>query len=149
MQASCILTSGEGVLLICSLKWNPNNVPTTCKATKRFVYWSSLKQPKICGFEKKKLKKGNWRSDNFSFYILVILKGIDFHVTVYHFSDIVFALHFLLNSFPCRVWNIQHIIAEVWRAKRACGAPWVSKSTHPRKFGNHVTVHRPSVRTTG
>ena len=41
------------------------------------------------------------------------------------------------------------IIAELWRAKRACGAPWVSKSTHPRKFGNHVTVHRPSVRTTG
>ena len=28
------------------------------------------------------------------------------------------------------------------------GAPWVSKSTHHRKFGNHVTVHRPSVRTT-
>ena len=22
-------------------------------------------------------------------------------------------------------------------------APWVSKSAHPRKFGNHVTVHRP------
>ena len=34
-------------------------------------------------------------------------------------------------------------LAELWRAKRACGAPWVSKSTHPRKFGNHVTVHRP------
>ena len=34
------------------------------------------------------------------------------------------------------------------RAKRACGAPWVNKSTHPRKFGNHVT-DRPSVRTTG
>ena len=33
------------------------------------------------------------------------------------------------------------------------GAPWVSKSTHPRKFGNQVTVHRtndqPSIRTTG
>ena len=46
------------------------------------------------------------------------------------------------------------LLAELWRAKRACGAPWVSKSTHPRKFGNHVTVHRPqparpSVRTTG
>ena len=45
------------------------------------------------------------------------------------------------------------LIAELWRAKRACGAPWVSKSTRPRKFGNHVTVHRPparpSVRTTG
>ena len=34
-------------------------------------------------------------------------------------------------------------VAELWRAKRVCGAPWVSKSTHPRKFGNHVTVHRP------
>ena len=22
-------------------------------------------------------------------------------------------------------------------------APWLSKATHPRKFGNHVTVHRP------
>ena len=32
-------------------------------------------------------------------------------------------------------------LAELWRAKRACGAPWVSKSTHPRKFGYHVTVH--------
>ena len=42
------------------------------------------------------------------------------------------------------------LLAELWRAKRACGAPWVSKSTHPRKFGNHVTVDRqPSVRTTG
>ena len=35
------------------------------------------------------------------------------------------------------------LIAELWRAKRACGTPWVSKSTHPRKFGYHVTVHRP------
>ena len=41
---------------------------------------------------------------------------------------------------------IRDIIAELWRAKRACGAPWVSKSTHPRKFGNHVTVHRPPAR---
>ena len=37
-------------------------------------------------------------------------------------------------------------IAELWRAKRPCGAPWVSKSTHPRKFGNHVIVHRPPAR---
>ena len=35
------------------------------------------------------------------------------------------------------------------RAKHASRAPWLSKCTHPRKFGNHVTVHRPSVRTTG
>ena len=43
------------------------------------------------------------------------------------------------------------LIAEL-RAKRASGAPWVNKSTHPRKFGNHVTdrpTDRPSVRTTG
>ena len=38
------------------------------------------------------------------------------------------------------------LIAGLWRAKRACGAPWVSKSTRPRKFGNHVTVHRPPAR---
>ena len=48
----------------------------------------------------------------------------------------------------------KNFLEELWRAKRVCGAPWVSKSTHPRKFGNHVTVHRPparcpSVRTTG
>ena len=29
------------------------------------------------------------------------------------------------------------------RTKRASGAPWVNKSTHPRKFGYHVT-ERPS-----
>ena len=31
---------------------------------------------------------------------------------------------------------------------RASGAPWVTKSTHPRKFGNHVTLHQspPTVR---
>ena len=33
------------------------------------------------------------------------------------------------------------LLAEL-RAKRACGAPWVNKSTHPRKFGNHVTDRR-------
>ena len=34
-------------------------------------------------------------------------------------------------------------LAELWHAKLACEALWVSKSIHPRKFGNHVTVHRP------
>ena len=51
-------------------------------------------------------------------------------------------------------YYINNILAELWRAKRARGAPWVSKSTNPRKIGNHVTVQRPparcpSVRTTG
>ena len=58
----------------------------------------------------------------------------------------------LASSF--RMFRLQSsFLAELWRAKRACGAPWVSKSTHPIKFGNHVTVHRtnerPSVLTTG
>ena len=39
--------------------------------------------------------------------------------------------------------SLKCFIAELWRAKHACRAPWVSKSTHPRKFGNHVTVHHP------
>ena len=45
-----------------------------------------------------------------------------------------------------RLQNIRYLcmmLAELWQAKRASGAPWVSKSTHPRKFGNHVAVHRP------
>ena len=48
----------------------------------------------------------------------------------------------------CKIscWHNILVTAELWRAKRACGAPWVSKSTHPRKFGNHVTVHRPPAR---
>ena len=55
---------------------------------------------------------------------------------------------------PSSISKILHSGAP--RAKRACGAPWVNKSTHPRKFGNHVTdrpsdqpTDRPSVRTTG
>ena len=36
------------------------------------------------------------------------------------------------------------IIAELHA--RVGGAPLLSKSTHPRKFGNHVTVHRPTAR---
>ena len=44
------------------------------------------------------------------------------------------------------LYVILPFLAEPWRAKRVCGALWVSKSTHPRKFGNHVTVHRPPVR---
>ena len=44
------------------------------------------------------------------------------------------------------VMTMMIMIAELWRAKRACGAPCVSKSTHPRIFGNQVTVHRPPAR---
>ena len=37
---------------------------------------------------------------------------------------------------------VESVVAELWRSKRARGAPWVSKSSHPRKFVNHVSVHR-------
>ena len=37
-----------------------------------------------------------------------------------------------------------HVLRE---APRLGGARKLRKSTHPRKFGNHVTVHRPSSRT--
>ena len=50
--------------------------------------------------------------------------------------------HILLILTLVRQWDLKE-------PKMNSGAPWVSKSTHPRKFGNHVTVHRPSVRTTG
>ena len=51
------------------------------------------------------------------------------------------------NGYQLRIRFIRHSGAP--RAKRANKAPWVNKSTHPRKFGNHVTVHRPSICTTG
>ena len=35
------------------------------------------------------------------------------------------------------------LIAELHERREA---PWLSKSTYPRKFGHHVIVHRPSVR---
>ena len=41
------------------------------------------------------------------------------------------------------------IIAELLRAKRAHRSTMGRKmwlTTHPRKFGNHVTVHRPTAR---
>ena len=62
----------------------------------------------------------------------------------------------------CRSSNFLYIdLKDTWIWLEFCfskivlfsGAPWLSKSTHPRKFGYRVTVHRtnvrPSVRTTG
>ena len=34
-------------------------------------------------------------------------------------------------------------IGKLQRSSLSREAPWLSQSTHPRKFGNHVTVHRP------
>ena len=67
------------------------------------------------------------------------------------FPWLVESLILTLVTFQSWSMSVNSILAELWRAKRACGAPWVSKSTHPRKFGNHVTdrpSNRPSVRTT-
>ena len=52
----------------------------------------------------------------------------------------------ILPSHRCEAFeNLLHIDSGAPRAKGACGAPWVNKSTHPRKFGNHVT-ERPTDR---
>ena len=74
--------------------------------------------------------------------------------------SVTLLLRYLVTMIPCYsvtlllCYSVTLLLAELWHAKRAWGAPWVSKSTHPKKFGNHVTVHRPqparpSVRTTG
>ena len=52
----------------------------------------------------------------------------------------------MATRMPLQSWSWQ-IFSGAPRAKFACGAPWVNKSTHPRKFGNHVT-DRPSDRPT-
>ena len=56
-------------------------------------------------------------------------------------------------SFNCIIVCRSFVLAELLRAKRASGAPWVrnfGKPMRARKFGSHVTVRasvRASVRT--
>ena len=47
----------------------------------------------------------------------------------------------------CPFSTLPSLFSGAPRAKCARGAPWVNKSTHPRKFGYHVT-ERPSDRPT-
>ena len=49
------------------------------------------------------------------------------------------------NATPNLCWVFCAINSGAPRA-RVGGAPLLSKSFHPRKFGNHVTVHRPTDR---
>ena len=62
-------------------------------------------------------------------------------------THLVFVLSFtaclLQEPFRCRFGEFLILSCSGALAREACGAPWVSKSTHPRKFGNHLTVHRP------
>ena len=71
-------------------------------------------------------------------YFIVSRKGLFFQLQKLPVFGLFSKERHTTNS---PIWPV--LIAELRRAKRACGAPWVSKSTHPRKFGNHVTVHRP------
>ena len=64
------------------LRWNPNNVPTTCKPTikglaSRYVHWSFVKKPKIDGFEKNQKREIEVATVSL-YYILVIHKVFDF-----------------------------------------------------------------------
>ena len=105
---TCISTpsteaGGGGKLLpIHSLKWNPNDVLTTCKAISKglasgFVYWSyALRQnPLINGLEKKR-KHGGRRRDCFSLSYF----GHSQIYWVYVGFQTVCGFLFLLNNFP-------------------------------------------------
>ena len=87
----------------------------------------------------------NSRHNNFTFSHVLTFRSIC------HFVAICKRKHIFCKMVTNWVKRkrMKTFIAEVWRAKRACGAPWVSNSTHLKKIGEHVTVHRPSVRTTG
>ena len=99
---SIILTSGEGVLLLCSPKSNPNNFPQLAKQPGDLFTDHLLNNQRSVVLRKNKNKKGKLKVRQF--IILVILKCIDFT-----FNCISLFRHFLLNSFLCRVWNMQHI----------------------------------------
>ena len=69
-------------LYVSYYRWNPYNVPTTCKPTikglaSRYVYWSCVKKPKIDGFEKNKKMEIEGGTVSIE-YILVIHKATDF-----------------------------------------------------------------------
>ena len=64
-----------------------------------------------------------------------------------HMDSCIYEPELLYKLWLHKLIACWHIIAGLWRAKRACRAPWVSKSTHARKFGNHVPVHRPPARS--
>ena len=105
--ASIILTSGDGVLLINYVLSNEIQTmfPQLAKQPGDLFTDHPLYNQRSVVLRKKKLKKGNWRSDIISlYYSLVTLKCIDFTC-----NCISLFRHFLLNSFLCRVWNMQHI----------------------------------------
>ena len=105
--ASIILTSGDGVLLINYVLSNEIQTmfPQLAKQPGDLFTDHPLNNQRSVVLRKKKLKKGNWRSDIISlYYSLVTLKCIDFTC-----NCISLFRHFLLNSFLCRVWNMQHI----------------------------------------
>ena len=60
-------------------------------------------------------------------------------------STVCPSLHFVTTFAHMQRAFFSRVDSAAPRVKRASGAPWVNKSTHPRKFGNHVT-DRPTVR---
>ena len=105
--ASIILTSGDGVLLINYVLSNEIQTmfPQLAKQPGDLFTDHPLYNQRSVVLRKKKLKKGNWRSDIISlYYSLVTLKCTNFTC-----NCISLFRHFLLNSFLCRVWNMQHI----------------------------------------
>ena len=107
---SIILTRGRMGTPHVFLRWNPNNVPTTCKPTiqsltSRYVHWSFVKKPKIDGFDKN--QKREIEGGTVSLYYTVFWLFTRLLILC---RSLVFGLHiFLLNNFLHRVWNMQYI----------------------------------------
>ena len=108
---------GGGELLpIHSLKWHPNDVLTTCKASSKdrasgFVYWScALRQkPYINGFwQEQEQKHGGPRRDWSSLWHFGNSQICWFYVA-FQTKSVLFFFCWTLSLFT--VWNMQHVAA--------------------------------------
>ena len=94
--------AGGKLLPVHSLKWNPNDVLTTCKAISKglasgLVHWScALRQNhRFNGFEKKQIMAA--QGETFSHYYILVNRNL---FVLCRFSDIAYGFLFLLNNFP-------------------------------------------------
>ena len=103
------------------------------------------------GYSSVRSAQGICNKEVFAFDILVISHDSTKNLLYSHQTSFPLTCFFstAARGFCCHILNVTlQLIAEL----DARGAPLLRKSTHPRKFGNHVTdrpTDRPSVRTTG
>ena len=78
----------------------------------------------------------------FVFLFARFLKEGGCYITMYHMLRCTNMLLPYCRTDLCILYTLQRSATRT-RSAPVGGAPQLSKSTHPRKFGNHVTVHRP------